>query len=276
MNLTEYKRQVTDFFDSRTNYDNDFTYRRAIPLVELAQLQKGQTVLDVATGTGIVAIAAAHILGAEGKVVGVDISPGMLSQARRKIEAAGLQNIKLIEADADYLNFGAQSFDAILCSSSIPWLNDIPATLGKWYGWLKKGGLVGFSCYSQTSFLTPVLVRVCAQMWGISLPNWNEPLGTAQKCHKLMREAGFQDIEVKTEQFGEYLSLSEAKKWWKGDPVWINPRGNPLSQLSQEQLERLKAAYDAEIETLATDKGIWHDITTFFVIGCKKQTGMDE
>ena len=113
-------------------------------------------------------------------------------------------------------------------------------------------------------------------MWGISLPNWNEPLGTAQKCHKLMREAGFQDIEVKTEQFGEYLSLSEAKKWWKGDPVWINPRGNPLSQLSQEQLERLKAAYDAEIETLATDKGIWHDITTFFVNGRNKQTGMDK
>ena len=119
MNLTEYKQQVTDFFDSRTNYDNDFTYRRAIPLVELAQLQKGQTVLDVATGTGIVAIAAANIVGTEGKVVGVDISPGMLSQARRKIEAAGIQNIELIETDADYLNFGDQSFDAILCSSSI-------------------------------------------------------------------------------------------------------------------------------------------------------------
>ncbi len=93
----------------RTNYDNDLTVCRAIPLVELAQLQKGQTVLDVATGTGIVAIAAANIVGTKGKVVGVDISSGMLSQARRKIEAAGIQNIKLIETDADYLNFGDQS-----------------------------------------------------------------------------------------------------------------------------------------------------------------------
>ncbi len=113
--------------------------------------------MDVATGTGIVAIAAAHILGTEGKVVGVDISPGMLSQARRKIEAAGLQNIELIEADADYLNFDDQSFDAILCSSSIPWLNDIPATLGKWYRWLKKGGLVSFSCYEKRSLKTSSL-----------------------------------------------------------------------------------------------------------------------
>ncbi len=47
------------------------------------------------------------------------------------------------------------------------------------------------------------------------------------------------------------------------------PRGNPLSQRSQEQLEKLKAAYDAEVETLATDKGVWHDIKTFFVSGHK-------
>lgn len=113
-NLTDYKQQVTAFFDTRTNYDNDFTYRRAIPVVELAQLQTGQQVLDVATGTGILAIAAAQLVGSEGKVVGVDISPGMLSQARQKIEAAGLQNIELIQVDADYLNFSDESFDAIL------------------------------------------------------------------------------------------------------------------------------------------------------------------
>lgn len=265
----KYKQQVTAFFDTRTSYDNEFTYRRAVPVVELAQLQRGQQVLDVATGTGILAIAAAQLVGSEGKVVGVDISPGMLSQARRKIEEAGLQNIELIEVDADYLNFSDESFDAILCSSSIVWLSDIPAALRNWYQWLKKGGLVSFSCYSETSFMTPVIVRVCAQVYGISLPNWNEPLGTPEKCHKLLQEAGFQDIEVKTEQLGEYISLGDAKKCWIGDTAWINPRGNPLSQLSQEQLERLKTSYDAEVETLATDKGVWHDITTFFVIAHK-------
>lgn len=265
----KYKQQVTAFFDTRTSYDNDFTYRRAVPVVELAQLQRGQQVLDVATGTGILAIAAARIVGSEGKVVGVDISPGMLSQARRKIEAAGLQNIEVIEADAEELNFSDESFDAILCSSSIVWLSNIPAALHNWYRFLKKGGLVSFSCYSETSFMTPVVVRVCAKVYGISLANWNELLGTPEKCHQLLQDAGFQDIEVKTEQLGEYISLGDAKKCWIGDGNWINPRGNPLSQLSKEQLERLKASYDAEVETLATDKGVWHDITTFFVIGHK-------
>jgi len=44
----------------------------------LAQLQPGQHIWDVATGTGIVAIAAAEIVGFEGKVIGVDFTPGML------------------------------------------------------------------------------------------------------------------------------------------------------------------------------------------------------
>lgn len=117
--------------------------------------------------------------------------------------------------------------------------------------------------------MTAVVVRTCAKVYGISLANWNEPLGTPEKCHQLLQQAGFQDIELKMEQFGEYISLGDAKKWWKGDGAWINTRGNPLSQLSQDQLEKLKAAYDAEVEILETDKGVWHDITTFFVIAHK-------
>jgi protein-L-isoaspartate(D-aspartate) O-methyltransferase len=88
----QYKQEVIDFFNSRTSYDNDYTIRRTLPLLELAQLQKGQKVLDLATGTGIIAIAAAQIVGSEGKVIGVDFSSGMLEQARRKIEELGLQN----------------------------------------------------------------------------------------------------------------------------------------------------------------------------------------
>lgn len=264
--LTEYKQDVIALYGARTNYDNDLTYSRAIPVVELAQLQTGQQVLDIATGTGIVAIAAAQIVGAEGKVVGVDICAGMLNQARQKIATAGLQNIELIEADADYLNFDDESFDAIFCTSAIVLLSDIPATLRKWHRFLKEGGVVAFSCYAETSYFTPVITKICA-VNGISLPNLHEPVGTPEKCRSLLQQVGFKDIEVKIEQFGSYLSLSDAQNMWKGN--WLHPQGHPLSQLSPEQIERLKAEYRAEIETLATDKGVWHDITTFFVIGRK-------
>lgn len=269
VNLDEYKQQVATFFNHRTNYDGEgnFHPRLANRLIELAQLHKRQKILDVATGTGLVGISAAQIVGAEGKVVGVDISTGMLNQARQKIAAASLQNIELVEADAEYLNFSDNSFDAILCSSAFVYLSDIPAALHNWHRWLRKGGLVAFSCFSETSFITAILIRVCAKACGISLPNINEPLGTPEKCHNLLQKAGFQDIEVRTEQFGSYLSLNGVKGSWNG--LWFHPKGNPLLQLSPKQLEHLKAAYIAELEVLATDKGIWNDVTTFFVLARK-------
>jgi len=264
--LNEYKQEILDFYQARTSYDNDFTYRRAIPLVELAQLQPGQHILDVATGTGIVAIAASEVVGSEGKVIGVDFTPGMLEQARRKIEAAGLENIELIEADVEAIAFEDERFDAIFCATAIVLLSNIPAALQNWYRWLKNGGVVAFSCWSTTSFFTPVITKVCAK-YGFSLPNLHEPLGNPEKCYTLLQEIGFHDIAIKTEQYGSYLSLDEAKNYWKGK--WLYANGHPLLHLSEAQIEQLKAEFQVEIETLATEQGVWHENTTFFVIGKK-------
>ncbi len=184
MNLNEYKQQIRAVYDARTTYDNDITYRRAIPLIELVQLQSGQQILDIATGTAIIAIAAAEIVGTQGKVIGVDFSPGMLAQARQKIAAAGLQNLELIEADAENITFEDESFDAIFCATAIVLLGDIPAAFRNWYRWLKPGGLVAFSCWSITSFFTPIIVKVCAK-YGYELPNLHKPLGTKEKCYTL-------------------------------------------------------------------------------------------
>jgi len=263
--LNEYKQEILDFYQARTSYDNDFTYRRAVPLVELAHLQPGQHILDVATGTGIIAIAASEIV-AEGKVIGVDFTPGMLEQARRKIEAAGLENIELIEADAEAIAFEEERFDAIFCATAIVLLSNIPAALQNWYRWLKNGGVVAFSCWSTTSFFTPVITKVCAK-YGFSLPNLHEPLGNHEKCYSLPQEIGFHDISIKTEQYGSYLSLDEAKNYWKGK--WLYANGHPLLHLSEAQIEQLKAEFQVEIETLATEQGVWHENTTFFVIGKK-------
>ena len=265
-NLNEYKQQIRSFYDARTSYDNDFTFRRALPLVELVELKPGQQILDIATGTGIIAIAAAEIVGTQGKVIGVDIAPGMLGQARSKITAAGLKNLELIEADAETITFEDESFDVIFCATAIVLLGNIPAAFRNWYRWLKTDGIIAFSCWSMTSFFTPIIVKVCAK-YGFELPNLHEPLGSKEKCYTLLQEVGFRDIEIKTEQFGKYLSLEDAQNFWQG--TWLNANGHPLLHLSAEKIEPLKAEFKAEIATLATDKGVWQEMTTFFVTGSK-------
>jgi ubiquinone/menaquinone biosynthesis C-methylase UbiE len=271
LELNDYKQQIAELYSRRSDtYDQgDWHPRIAHRLVELAKISRGQHVLDIATGTGMVAIEAAQLVGSEGRVVGIDISDGMLSVARRKIEALGFSNIELQLADAEALNFPANSFDVVLCSSAFIWMSNLTAALGLWYQFLKPGGLIGFHAFADTAFVGGVIAQKVAEKYGISLA-FSKPTGTVEKCHHLLAEAGFEQIEVNAEQYGSYISLERAKRMWAGSSHPAPGQfPNPLGQLSSEQQEQAKAEFDAELEALVTEQGIWNDETTFFVFGRK-------
>ncbi|AFY55360.1 methylase involved in ubiquinone/menaquinone biosynthesis [Rivularia sp. PCC 7116] len=266
-NLNDYKQQVAGYFNARTNYDaSELANRRAESFLKLLPLKKGDKVLDIATGTGLIAIPVAEMVGKNGKVIGVDIATALLKQAQNKIDKFNLDNIELIEVDAEYLNFNENSFDAVLCCSAVMVFQNIPTAFKDWYRLLKPGGIVAFNAYAETSLMTPAIIQSCASC-GISLPNIHEPLGTEEKCEILLKEAGYNDIKVITEQFGKYIPVDNAKKIFDAN-TWIHPE-NPLLQLSLEKKESLKAEFAKIIENLATEKGLWHDITTFFVLAKK-------
>jgi arsenite methyltransferase len=260
----DYKQQVIDFYDRRSDYDNDFTRRRALRLIDEIALQNDQTVLDVATGTGFVAIALA---GKVKQVIGVDFTPEMILRARQKVTAEKVLNLELIEADIEEIDWSEGSFDLITCSMAIALFRDIPKILHKWYRWLKIGGAIAFSCNNEDSHFMPLIDRVCQNTYGFPLPNLHTPIGTPEKCRQLLQNAGFGDISVRIEQLGQYLSLETARGFWKGQ--YFHPVDNPLSRLSSAEIETLIERYQAEIERNVTDRGIWQDMTTFFVTASK-------
>ena len=269
--LNEYKQQIADLYSrrSQTYDDGDWHPRIAHRLVEHARITRGQHVLDIATGTGMVAIEAAQLVGSEGRVVGVDISNGMLEQARRKVEALGLSNIQFQFADAEALDFPENSFDVVLCSSAFIWMSDLNAALRLWHRLLKPGGLIGFHAFAETAFVGGVVAQKVAEKYGISYA-MSKPTGTIEKCHDLLAAAGFKVIEIKPEQDGGYISLEQAKRMWAGSEHPAPGQfPNPLSQLSSEQLEQAKAKFEAELEALVTEQGIWNDLTIFFTFGRK-------
>ncbi len=97
--------------------------------------------LDVATGTGFIAVAIAPKVKS---VIGVDFTPEMIARAEKKLEALNIENIDLINADIAAIDFAESSFDLITCSLAIALFPDIPQVLAKWYQWLKKGGLIAY------------------------------------------------------------------------------------------------------------------------------------
>ncbi|MUG93896.1 methyltransferase domain-containing protein [Scytonema sp. UIC 10036] len=266
--LDKYKQNLLADFNSRTHYDRGrFHAPVAHRLIEFAQLQPGQTVLDIATGTGLVALAAAKKVGIEGKVVGVDISTGMLEQARQKQINLGLQNVEFIEADVEIVEFSDRSFDVIFCSLAICYLTDISPALKKWHEWLKQNGTLALNVWAEKAFPPSVLFREVAQRYGINIPNPNEPFGTLKKCYRLLQTAGFKSIQVIQEQFGWYFTpdFKSAEELWQINSK--NVFGSQVFELSADELARCKAEYMAEVQALpTTEQGAWCDASIFFVI----------
>ncbi|WP_248277572.1 methyltransferase domain-containing protein [Brasilonema sp. UFV-L1] len=270
LELNDYKQQIADVYNRRShNYDeSEWHLRIAHRLVEYAQINPGYDVLDIATGTGHVAIEAAQRVRASGRIVGVDISTQMLSVARRKVEALNLSNVELQLADAEALNFPSNSFDRILCANAFPLMSDMEATLRQWMRFLKPNGLVGFHALADTALVGVVIWQKIFEKYGV-LQQLSEPTGTVEKCHNLLERAGFKSIEIKTEQYGNYISLEEAKQRWTISSYPAPKFSNTLFQLSSEQLEHIKAEFDAQLEALVTEHGIWNDGTSFFAFGRK-------
>jgi demethylmenaquinone methyltransferase / 2-methoxy-6-polyprenyl-1,4-benzoquinol methylase len=97
-------------------------------LVSRLDAGPGQSVLDVATGTGAVAIELARQKGCE--VVGIDQSPEMLAEAERRVAAAGLAaRVRLIQSRAEQLPFGDGWFDGLTFTYLLRYVDDPAATL---------------------------------------------------------------------------------------------------------------------------------------------------
>ncbi len=100
-------RKRSDFIDAATAHVSK-------RMVELAGVEPGSRVLDVAAGYGEPSLTAAAVAGGEGKVVATDISPEMLAYGRERAAAAGLENVEFVESEAASLDFPPESFDAAL------------------------------------------------------------------------------------------------------------------------------------------------------------------
>lgn len=110
-------------------------------LVSRVDAGPGDSVLDVATGTGAVAIELVRLTGCN--VIGVDHSPEMLAEAERRVAAAGLADrIQLVEARAERLPFPDRSFDALTFTYLLRYVEDARATLHELVRVVRPGGVV--------------------------------------------------------------------------------------------------------------------------------------
>jgi ubiquinone/menaquinone biosynthesis C-methylase UbiE len=117
-------------------------------LVEMAALQTGQSVLDIACGTGLVARTAARRLGSGGTVVGLDLSAPMLAAARSAAAAEGV-TIEWREGSALKLPLADEAFDVVFCQQGLQFFPDRAAALREMHRVLAPGGKLVLSVWRQ-------------------------------------------------------------------------------------------------------------------------------
>jgi len=108
----------------------------------LGRLDPGKRVLDIGSGAGMDSLIAALMVGPEGSVTGIDMTPEMIDKARRGVAELGLNNVTFVEGEAETLPFDDESFDVVLSNSVIDLIPDKDAVFGEIYRVLVPGGRI--------------------------------------------------------------------------------------------------------------------------------------
>ena len=106
----------------------------------LGRLAPGERVLDLGSGAGTDSLIAAQMVGNEGRVVGIDMTPQMLAKARAAAAELGATNVEFIECEAERLPFPDASFDVVISNGVIDLIPNKDAVFAELHRVLAPGG----------------------------------------------------------------------------------------------------------------------------------------
>jgi ubiquinone/menaquinone biosynthesis C-methylase UbiE len=171
----------------------------AADLIETAAPLPGEYVLDVACGTGVLTRLAAQRVGTAGRVVGVDLSPGMLDVARSIPTTPG-GPIEWREANAEALPLPDESFDLVLCQLGLMLIADRAAAVREMWRVLSSGGRLAINVPGKMTRVFEIMGEALARHIKPELGGFVRrvfSLHDPSEFEGLLRGAGFQDVTVK-------------------------------------------------------------------------------
>jgi ubiquinone/menaquinone biosynthesis C-methylase UbiE len=282
MGSKEYKIQEEEMWDKTAPHYGrigpPFFQICAEQLVELTPLKPGEKVLDVATGTGFVALEAAPKVDVDGHVTGIDISGGMVEKAKKNAKDLGLTNVDFIRMDAENLEFPDSSFDVVICGMSLFLFPDQVQAIREMYRVLKVGGILLLSDWNAT-YLSPggtTFTEVLGEkMQKGELEVLNEDVAEAMGKMVLFQPHTLEALLKEINFHGIQIIQKDIDFWCKDAQEVLDfmlASGNVntgLSLFSESSQSEIKKEVLMRFQALTTNKGILSNSRLLYALGRK-------
>ncbi|QIG97379.1 MULTISPECIES: class I SAM-dependent methyltransferase [unclassified Bradyrhizobium] len=253
-------------------YDTFFVPRIFEPWAKLllneANLQMGEAVLDIATGPGTVARLAAAQLGPKGRVVAVDIAQPMLDIARSKPPLADAASIEYVQSAATPLSAATGAFDAVLCQQGLQFFPDKPGALREMYRVLKPNGRAAIAVWAEiernpifVAYHAALRATVPSELAELATAPFSFPSGTVLMA--AIEHAGFREVRLLTPTLPMVFEagLDQAIQSFAATPV-----APSVAALPQDVQEAFAARVRHEMTPLLRDGKVIGEMNSNIVV----------
>jgi ubiquinone/menaquinone biosynthesis C-methylase UbiE len=248
-------------------------------LVELADIQPGAQVLDVAAGTGATLFPAAESVGPSGRVTGIDLSAETVAQTRRRIEElAGDKNFpaEMHDMDAERLTFPDASFDYVICSFALYLFPQRERALDEFRRVLKPGGQIavstrrrgsrGFMAWLDEAVGDRMHSRMSQEPVGVETQAERPALDAPKGLEAALQLAGFSDVQV-AEEAHDFV-YNGAEEVWQ----WLGTHGAraAIEKLDRQEMVEFQAEFDDQVKANQQADGVHIIQEVLFGLGTQK------
>jgi ubiquinone/menaquinone biosynthesis C-methylase UbiE len=233
-------------------YEDASTARAAVMerILELCNLSPGLSLLEVASGPGMLAREAARRVGPNGGVVGADIAEAALDAGRKRAAAEGIVNIRFQVEDAEAMSFADASFDRIICSMGLMHFPDAAAAARDMLRVLKPGGRLIASVWGDETRVPFLACALHCLKRNLQPPKTERPsifrFGSKDALSALMQSAGFADVRIETA--GIEAAVPDAATYWRNFLDLAGVTTVALAKLPQEMQDKLAADVATDLE----------------------------
>jgi len=232
-----------------------FTTPTAARLVQFARIQPGEAVLDVGTGTGVVAITAAR---AGARVTALDLTPELLAQARENARIAQCSNVEWIEGDAEDLPYPDASFDVVVSQFGHMFAPRPDVAIAQMRRVLKPGGRIAFSTWPPEHLVGRMFAFVAKYLppppGAAPPPQWDNPGVVAERLGERFGTPFF----ARATMLFSALSIAHYREFMEHS---VGPMQKLVESLAADpvKLAAVRAEFEALVEPYYADNLVHQD-----------------